>query len=134
MNDYSYADMMRMQEEAKQRVLDMKKRAREYADTFSYERAAENEKEPKPDIIPEKAKAISYPVEFDRPVKSNNDYCRNNIISAQKKCGISTALNKVFGNLSEEETERMFIMALCLLLSNESGDDELVLSLMYLLT
>lgn len=133
MSDYSYADIMRMQEEAKQRVIDMKKRSRKFADDFSADRKNDADKKTSADIIPEKVKAISYPVEYDLPT-GKNGYGINSNITAQKKNGISAALNKVFGNLTEEETERMFIMSLCLLLSNETGDDELILSLMYLLT
>ena len=47
---------------------------------------------------------------------------------------LPAALRGIFGNLGEEETEKMFILALCLLLSQENGDEGLLLSLLYLLT
>jgi len=36
--------------------------------------------------------------------------------------------------LSREETEKMFILSLCLLLSQEGTDESVILGLMYLLT
>ena len=126
MSDYSYPDLARMQEEAKRRVMDMRRRSRLFADSVSG-RAEEAD----PGALPVQPKAISLPVEYDRPVPKRQPADKK---PAQKKDGLSTALGNVFGKLSREETEKMFILSLCLLLSNENCDDELLLSLMYLLT
>ena len=38
------------------------------------------------------------------------------------------------GDLSGEEAEKMFLLALCLLLHQENGDEGLLMAMMYLLT
>ncbi len=48
--------------------------------------------------------------------------------------GLTASLRHVFGHLDEEETEKMFLLALCLLLHQENGDEGLLLAMMYLLT
>lgn len=47
--------------------------------------------------------------------------------------GLTASLRNVFGHLDEEETEKMFLLALCLL-HQENGDEGLLLAMMYLLT
>lgn len=134
MNDYSYGEILRMQEEAKQRVMDMKKRSRSFADSFSSSAPG--------NAVPDKPKAVSLPVEYDRPfVKRRTSQCAEREKTgvkeenkAQKKEGLPSALKKVFGELGDDGAERMFILSLCLLLVSENCDDELILSLMYLLT
>lgn len=131
MNEYSYADIMRMQEEAKQRVLEMKKRSRSYVENSTEEKKGSSAKDAGSGI-PERPRTISYPVEYDLP--KNSRAVDNGKKSAQKERGLSAALDNIFGNMSGEETERMFILSLCLLLVNENCDDELIMSLMYILT
>lgn len=130
MDDYSYDDIMRMQEEAKARVLEMRRRSRFAAENFTLpggKRCAENE------APPGTAKAISYPVELPQG-RTGEKQTPELMKKAQRKNGISTALCNVFGELSGEETENMFLLALCLLLKEENGDEGLLMALMYLLT
>ena len=133
MSDYSYGEILRMQEEAKQRVMDMKKRSRSFADSFSSSASV--------NAVPDKPQAVSMPVEYDRPFVKRKPLqraepekiCVKEENKAQKKEGLSSALKKVFGELGGDEAERMFILSLCLLLASENCDDELILALMYLL-
>lgn len=101
---------------------------------------------------PDRAKAIRMPVELppEKPQQTEtgrgygggaeasptaertNDLGVKN--AARGSVSLSAALHDWFGSLGEEETEKMFILALCLLLSQENGDEGLLLSLMYLLT
>ena len=134
MNDYTYKDIMRMQEEAKERVLEMRRRSRFAAENCPLD--------PAPEPVPEepsaekKAKAISCPVEFGNagraftPRKSAADAKK----AAQGRMTLPAALHNAFGEITADEAERMFLLALCLLLYEENGDEELILSLMYLLT
>ena len=124
MNDYSYRDIMRMQEEAKARVMEMQRRSRFLAEDFaggktSSEfgvRSSELNRSTLPQQRPENAECGMRNAEF------------------RQGTGLSAALRNVFGNLDEEETEKMFLLALCLLLHQENGDEGLLLAMMYLLT
>ena len=161
MNDYSYQDIMRMQEEAKARVMEMRRRSRFLAEDFAGGepnaefgvRNAGLQYEPETQSIardreaqPEerRARAIRMPVELPSPTERNEKpaeprQAQPRALTGQKTAargsvGLPAALRSVFGNLGEEESEKMFILALCLLLSQENGDEGLLLALMYLLT
>lgn len=136
MSDYSYTDMVKMQNEAKQRVLEMQKRSRDVLKSYNGERALAKEiKHEKPyseDELPRVPKTISFPAEL--PTNSRQQPNNRGNLSNGRGLDLRAALNSVFGNLSEDEYEKMFILALCLLLAEEHEDDSLIFSLMYLLT
>ena len=190
MNDYSYRDIMRMQKEAKARVMEMQRRSRFLAEDFaggearaeSGERNAEIARGALPRQRPEnaeswygteesrerRARAIRMPVELPerREVSAesgerSSEFGVRNSESRQASdavgtasvfaetaaagravsrnasgegAGLSAALRNVFGRLDGEETEKMFLLALCLLLHQENGDEGLLLAMMYLLT
>ena len=73
---------------------------------------------PEPAAVPAAAAAVP-------PAKKQNA-ARGNPLPA--------ALRHVFGEMDREEAEKMFLLSLFLLLSQENGDEGLLLSLMYLLT
>lgn len=133
MSDYTYKDMMRMQSEAKQRVLEMQKRSKRVADNFNDKsRSADNDNRVEnDDDLPRIAKAISYPTEITSAYsrQSYENTKNKNIVS-----DIRESLKKVFGNITGGDSEKLFIMSLCLLLAEESTDDSLIIALMYLLT
>lgn len=134
MSDYSYQDMLRMQSDAKKRVLEMQKRSRNAAEDFNgRQNAVKVKEEASQEELPRVPKAISYPAELHSHTHPNMTKApqrgnRLNIPDVRK------ALMGGFGNLSEDEYEKMFIMALCLLISEEKGEDSLIFALMYLLT
>ena len=190
MNDYSYRDIMRMQEEAKARVMEMQRRSRFLAEDFaggearaeSGERRTEIARSTLPQQRPEnaeswyeteepqerRARAIRMPVELperrevsaesgERVGPSAESVERRAEIrqgteavgtavayptagraarqkAARESNGLSAALRNVFGKLDGEEAEKMFLLALCLLLHQENGDDGLMMAMMYLLT
>ena len=144
MNDYSYRDIMRMQEEAKARVMEMQRRSRFLAKDFAGgearaecgERSAEIQEEPR-------ARAIRMPVELPEAraecggrsgpsAESGESRVRSSEL--RQGTGLTAALRNVFGNLDAGETEKMFLLALCLLLHQENGDEGLLMAMMYLLT
>ena len=141
MNDYSYRDIMRMQEEAKARVMEMQRRSRFLAEDFAGgearaecgERSAEIQKEPR-------ARAIRMPVELPEARAESGGRSGPSAESGVRRAemrqgtGLTAALRNVFGDLSGEEAEKMFLLALCLLLHQENGDDGLLMAMMYLLT
>ena len=134
MNDYSYRDIMRMQEEAKARVMEMQRRSRFLAEDFaggearaeSGERRAEIARSTLSQQRPENAEG------GDRSGPRAESGVRR--AEMRQGTGLSAALRNVFGNLDAEETEKMFLLALCLLLHQENGDEGLLLAMMYLLT
>lgn len=136
MSDYSYTDMVKMQNEAKQRVLEMQKRSRDVLKSYNGEHATVKErKHEKPyseEELPRVPKTISFPAEL--PTNSRQQPNNRGHSANGRGLDLRAALNSVFGNLSEDEYEKMFILSLCLLLAEEHGDDSLIFSLMYLLT
>ena len=144
MNDYSYRDIMRMQEEAKARVMEMQRRSRFLAEDFaggetraeSGVRSAEIPEEPQE----RRARAIRMPVELPKARAESGvrrePSAESGVRSAEMRqgAGLTASLRNVFGHLDEEETEKMFLLALCLLLHQENGDEGLLLAMMYLLT
>lgn len=136
MSDYTYNDMMKMQNEAKQRVLEMQKRSRDVLRSYNADNLNSKERKAEPTVteeeLPRVPKTISYPAEL--PSNTRNMPQRKNMVSKSGKFDLKNALDSVFGKLTGEEYEKMFILALCLLLSKENGDDSLIFSLMYLLT
>lgn len=167
MSDYTYQDILRMQEEAKARVMEMRRRSRYVAEDFS-------PPAPPPEALPEPprqgppdhARAIRMPVDLPRetprtkeadgggevaqpgeasprregegPPPRGGTPSRDAVPAAKSAArgsfGLPAALRGWFGSLGEEEAEKMLILALCLLLSQENGDEGLLLSLLYLLT
>ena len=89
MNGTDREDMLSMQEEAKQRVLDMRARSRFAAEQMNRRLQPESRDGAPP--------------------------------------GHSAALTR-------EETERLFLLSLCLLLSHEDADESVLLALMYLMS
>ena len=134
MNDYTYQDMMRMQSEAKQRVLEMQKRSKNAADTFNGiqsqwqpEKRENNESE---EELPRVPKKISYPAGLHQSGRSVHN--NRNTIGAGS-FDIRSTLKSVFGDLTGDDYEKMFILSLCLLLTKDGADEALIMSLMYLL-
>lgn len=134
MNDYTYQDMMRMQSEAKQRVLEMQKRSRNAADSFNgiqNKKLRENpEEKNSAEELPRVPKKISYPAGLHENHRSVNS---DNKTSVTAGFDIRSTLKAVFGNLSGDDYEKMFILSLCLLLTKDGADEALIMSLMYLL-
>ncbi len=132
MSDYSYQDMMRMQSEAKKRVLEMQKRSRDAAENFNGKRSVQEKKEESmPEELPRIPRAISYPAGLQNQQRHKEGRQKP---AFRNPADIRGMLASVFSELDEDDYEKMFILSLCLLLTREGTDDSLVLALMYLLT
>lgn len=127
MNDYSYQDMMRMQDEAKRRVLEMQKRSRNAADSFNGSQNGNVREKIDAEELPRVPKKISYPA----GLHGMQGQQRKN--HTGQGIDIRNALKSVFGDLSGDDYEKMFILALCLLLTKDGADESLIMALMYLL-
>lgn len=131
MSDYTYQDMMRMQSEAKARVLEMQKRSKNAADSFNGIQKTNlpgtiNEE----DELPRVPKKISYPAGL-RESSGINSVSRN--LRTGQGIDIRNTLKSFFGDLSGDDYEKMFILSLCLLLTKDGADESLIMALMYLL-
>ncbi len=129
MNDYTYNDMMRMQDEAKRRVLEMQQRSKNVTESFN--KAKQGNEENKEDNLPRIPKAVSLPAGLHG---TDNKEGRGHYHGKNNKADLRNTLYSVFGSLSDDDYEKMFILSLCLLLSKESKDDSLILALMYILS
>ncbi len=131
MSDYTYQDMMRMQSEAKQRVLEMQKRSRSAAESFNgAQKSSERQKEEIQEELPRVPKKISFPAELN---PGQHRYSVGGKGSVGQLTDIRSSLKAVFGNLSGDDYEKMFILSLCLLLTTDGADESLIMALMYLL-
>lgn len=109
MKDYTYQDMLKMQEEAANRVREMKRRA-----------AIITEEEPNYNrAIPDKVKCISMPVEAENAIyEPNNHEATTN----------SSILSTLF-----KDNDAVLIMSIVALLSLEGCNMDILLPLVYIL-
>lgn len=124
--DYSYQDMVKMQEDAAKRVQDMRRRAKQFV-TEENEQPYTDERAAYADIpeIPDKVKVISLPVEpFAQPRKTPES-------DKHEKNPPFKAADSKLGSLINSDSA--LILSLCLLLQAEKADEGLIMSLLYLL-
>lgn len=107
MADYSYQDMLKMQEEAAVRVREMKRRA-----------ALAVDDEPSAASVPDQVKHISYPVEI--PV---NEEC--------KECTGQTEISSE--PTFKIDADSVLVLLILVLVSSEESDPVTALALLYLL-
>lgn len=135
MSDYTYSEIMKMQNDAIKRVEDMQKKARKTA-------GLEKEKE-------EKAQS-NVPVQKPERVPMPNDYLEKlkdyatNSSHTQKENEVSNQPQKSFvpqnagnsgflGDFNMDE-DKALLLSLIMLLSEEKGDELLIMALIYMLT
>ena len=135
MSDYTYSEIMKMQNDAIKRVEDMQKKARKTA-------GLEKEKD-------EKAQ-INVPVQTPESVPMPNDYLEKlkdyatNSSHTQKENEVSNQPPKSFvpqnagnsgflGDFNMDE-DKALLLSLIMLLSEEKGDELLIMALIYMLT
>lgn len=117
MRDYTYQDMLRMQEEAANRVREMKKRA-----TIAVE--SENEQKPQKRPLPDAVKHISLPVVIDTPDNAVQDTANG---SAEEKHSDGLL------DLISRDNDALLILSLLAVLSAEKNDYLTSGALLYLL-
>lgn len=136
MSDYTYAEIMKMQDEAVRRVEEMQKRAQAAVgngvikENPQKKRAEKSEPKRVPmpegwlDSLKEYAKSGNTPIE-----QNNKDISKSGAFLGD----IGEKLGKVFGSLNIDG-DAALILSLVLLLSEEGCDEALLLSLLYILT
>ena len=115
MRDYTYQDMLRMQEDAANRVREMKKRA-----TLAMD---EELKPPAKQVpIPDEVRHISYPVEIDTPIHEKAEESEEN---HEVQSGIIDFIT--------QDKDVLLVLSLVALLSAENNDYMTSCALLYLL-
>mgnify|MGYP006991697744 CR=1 FL=1 len=109
MVEYTYQDMVKMQEEAAVRVREMKRRAA----------IAVEDDEPEKNSIPDQVKRISYPVEITVSQNDENEESSGQDNSPQE--------------ILKADSDSVLILLILVLLSGEEADPMLSLALLYLL-
>lgn len=148
MADYSYKDLMRMQNDAIRRAEDMQRRARQSA---GLEREKQEEshtnvtKKEEPRRIPmpndylenlknygsNSSKTESEPEENEENKKKhNNEHQSTNQPKFQNS--FEDKIKNIFGNLNID-SDKALLLSLILLLSEEKADETLIMALLYML-
>lgn len=125
MADYSYNELMAMQNDAIRRVEDMRKRARQTAGI--------EDNPPKP-IPAEKPRRVPQPNGYLQKPKNENDtiplpHHKNAVVGND----FIENIRQGFNNL-DIDSDKALILSLVLLLSHEQGNEELLTALIYMLT
>lgn len=118
MKEWDSDEMRRLQDEAKKRVLEMKERSRFAAEEMN---GSVNRKNNSENDRKEPVRAIKMPVELP------DNYSDKGAVRTNKQ-------GFPFLDCSDDDLERLFLMSLCLLLSYEHSDDELMVAMMYMMT
>mgnify|MGYP004633280907 CR=1 FL=1 len=126
MRDYTYQEMVKMQEEAVRRVREMKKRsafaAEDAQSTLNPDRYEEDRR-----IFTDSngVKRISFPVEYD---KRHGDFP-----SDENRQEMETPVCKGLADYIRDDPDALLIMSVIVLLSEEKADPALLSALAYML-
>ena len=124
MSDYSYSELMKMQNDAIRRVEEMQKRARQSAGLSQ----------------PDKASPVEIKKEEPRRVPMPDDYldglkamAKGNPPERTENKRASSETDGFFKDFSFD-SDTALILSLVLLLAQEKGDETLIMALLYMLT
>ncbi len=154
MKEYTYNDLLAMQEDAKQRVMEMQKKSKYAVEDMNrvflqntenentYEQTEKRNAFSRHSVpVAQQPRNIQYPtgIVSTENEKAKNCYEQNtdNKSRVQKNYEQNNPISKffnIFGKLNREESEKMLILALCVLLSNEQADENLIIALLYLIS
>lgn len=124
--DYSYQEMLKMQEEAARRVQDMKSRAKKFVtDDNEQTDTVKTVEHTGVYGVPDKVKVISMPVE---PLSSG---IHRELRDMNKQNPPSEAADDEKDSFINSDSA--LILSLCMLLQAEKADEGLIMALMYLL-
>ncbi len=152
MADYSYQDLMKMQNDAIRRAEDMQRRARqsvglEREKTENKQRPATKKEEPRRVPMPNdylenlkhygsnSSKNESEPRENEGNKRDNRKEYRNEQNNKQPNFhnNFEDKMKSVFGDLNID-SDKALLLSLILLLSEEKADELLIMALIYMLT
>ena len=144
MADYSYQDLMKMQNDAIRRAEEMQKRARQSA---GLEREKQ-EKQPRPTAKKEEPRRVPMPNDYLENLKSygsnssmnekeseEKEHNKNPQSNTQPKFqnSFEDKIKSVSGDLNID-SDKALLLSLILLLSEEKADELLIMALIYMLT
>lgn len=126
MADYTYQELMRMQNDAVKRVEDMQRRARKAAGIDEGNNKEPSQNTPanrEPHHIPQPQGYLPKPEKNEAP-------------QSQREVGNMTFLDGIKKNFDkiDIDEDKALILSLLLLLSGENGDEALLTALIYMLT
>ncbi len=142
MADYTYNEMMKMQNDAIKRVEEMQKRARK---TVGLDEKDKKEPEHPPEITRDEPRRVSMPKDYLENLKryAANSSHKDDEPPKEHFSEPQTQKNKPpknetgkeipFGDLNIDE-DKALLLALILLLSEEGADELLIMALIYMLT
>lgn len=148
MADYTYSEIMKMQNDAIKRVEDMQKKARktaglekeepentELAEKTPYE---EPRRIPMPNDYLEKLKKYGSNSSYQKTEQANTEENEEKYSAAESKNSKKTnafpyKTENTFGDINIDE-DKALLLALIMLLSEEKGDELLIMALIYMLT
>lgn len=143
MADYSYTELMKMQNDAVRRAEDMQKRARQSAGLEKNESASlqENTKKEEPrrvpmpngylDALKQYGKNSSKTQYDSRDKKKIPDVNQGN--SQSFLGGLDKKISSALGD-TQIDSDKALLLSLILLLSQENADEMLILALIYMMT
>ena len=146
MSDYTYSEIMKMQNDAIKRVEDMQKKARK---TAGLEKEKEVNEKPLKNIPSQEPRRVPMPNDYLEKLKnyaSNSSYTGDEEHTEEKteeekpknhdkrkQNVFSEKTENTFGDLNIDE-DKALLLALIMLLSEEKGDELLIMALIYMLT
>ncbi len=147
MADYTYSEIMKMQNDAIKRVEDMQKKARK---TAGLEKEKEENGKPLNNIPSQEPRRVPMPNDYLEKLKnyaSNSSYTDEGEHKEEKtdkeentkyhhkgkENVFSEKTENTFGDLNIDE-DKALLLALIMLLSEEKGDELLIMALIYMLT
>ncbi len=142
MADYTYNEMMKMQNDAIRRVEEMQKRARK---TVGLDEKDKKEIEPPPEISRDEPRRVSMPKDYLENLKqfaANSSHKEEVTTKEQnsetqkqetKPPKINQGKETSFGDFNMDD-DKALLLALILLLSEEGADELLIMALIYMLT
>lgn len=147
MADYTYEQLSRMQQQAAQRVREMKKRARQFTDDASRQGGQQQEYEtvssekvpsfgrtyePRQISMPNGLQGKNFALSAESREREQADNEKNDkeetACEREKTCNTESAEDE-----SLAEADRALVLSLCFLLYAEGADEGLLAALMYLL-
>lgn len=136
MADYTYSEIMKMQNDAIKRVEDMQKKARKTA-------GLEKEKEEKAqsNVPVQKPERVPMPNDYLEKLKdyaTNSSHTRKEEVKTgnrpEKHLASQNAGNSGFLSDFNMDEDKALLLSLIMLLSEEKGDELLIMALIYMLT
>lgn len=139
MSDYSYTEIMKMQEEAIKRVDEMRKRADEAANAYNKTSSGSQNAAPVKENAPARVPMPNTYLDTLKSYGENSSYgvfnSETESTSKQKRgfTGSADNIKSILNNINVD-SDTALVLSLVLLLSDEGADEKIILALLYILT